>query len=346
MIVSCPRCDHRFEGGASAAAACPACHLVFHPGDDLLDVHAPESYLEAQTRAVRGGPEPAVRAACHAHPDTDALARCAGCARPICSWCNVTEAGAPQCETCFFNDVVAARAEAPSTPSELLKRGFDPRQPIQWELRSSLGVRDSLQRTWRDVMLQPAHFFQHMPLAGDTWSPLIFAVSWATLGLLLWRVWRIGWLVLTYRRAVDLGLPLFLGTPYGSRTFWSSLGTEVVIVLLIPLIALTMYLAEVAILQTLLMLVGEKHARVRITWRLVGYAAAPWALLLVPGVGLPLALVTHLGVLATALRQGYHLGAGRAWLVSAAPYALGGTLWYAPTLQAWAQAGYRFFFGG
>ncbi len=349
MIVTCPRCDHKFEGGDRSAVACPECHLVFHHGDDLLDVTAPESYLDAQTREIhaRPLPEPAALAEpCHVHADTDASARCGGCGRPICSGCNMVDHGTPQCETCFFNDVLAGKSEGPTRPSALLKRGFDPRQPIQWELRASLGRRDALQRTWWEIMLQPEQFFRRMPLVGDSWSPLVFALSWATLGLLLWRVWRISALLLEYREAMDRGMNLLVTSAEAGNTFWSNLGTEVTIVLFVPLIALTMFLAEVAALQTLLLLVGEKHARLRITWRLVGYAAAPWALLFVPGIGVPLALVTHLGVLAIALRQGYHLARSRAWLVSVTPYALVGILWFAPTLRAWVQAGYRFLLGG
>ena len=343
MIATCPRCDYKFDAASPGRATCPSCAFPFLPGDDALEATAaPEQYLRRQLAAVTAeAPDARGDVCCYVHPAAEAAGICQGCNRPICAWCNVPEGHAILCETCFFNDVVVRKRARPHRPSLIPAVPFDARQPIAWELRGSLGRSDALQRTWRSIMLQPAEFFRRMPLAGDSWSPLIFALSWAMLGLLLRRVWRIGHLLLLYRSSVDHGATLgMLGG------IWSALGREVWWVVLIPAIALTMFLAEVAIMQTLLLIVGERHARWRITWRLSGYAAAPWVLLLVPGVGVAVALATHLGVLATALRQGYHLGAARAWTVSCVPYGVAVLVWYRLTVQTWAAAGYRFVFGG
>lgn len=344
MIHTCPRCDHRFKG-EGARVTCPHCSLTFAPGAAALEsVSPPEDYLRGQLGAVTaaapaaGSPE---AGACYQHPHEPAIGTCEGCNRPVCEWCNVPERDLILCETCFFNDVLVRSRDRPHRPSLIPSVPYDARQPITWELRSSLGRRDALQRTWWEIMLRPAEFFRRMPLAGDRWSPLIFALSWAMLGLLLRQTWRIGTILLAYRDTVERGIVLG-----ASDAVWPKLVGEVTVVLLVPAIALAMYLAEVAAVQTLLLLVGERHARLLITWRLAGYAAAPWALLCIPFLGIPVAVVTHLGVLAAALRQSYHLNVARAWIVSSVPYALVALVWYRVTLQEWAILGYQYVFGG
>lgn len=324
---------------------------MFSPGDELLDVVAPESYIEQQLHAVARAPEapsepPAVP--CHIHPENPALGFCAGCTRPLCDWCNMRDGQGKHgylCETCFFNDVLSDKHAKPMSPSEILRRESEQpipdRHPSAWEMRSSVGRTMALQRTWLEIMLQPVEFFRTLQLAGDSWSPLVFAFAWAVLGLLTRRMWIIIGLMLGFREQVGLGV-----SAHETRMYWEQLGGEFQLLLFIPVLALALVVAEVAAVQTLLLLVGERHARLRITWRLAGYAAAPWVLLLLPGLGALLAVAVHIGVLVAAMRHGYHLRAGRAWLVSCTPWVLFGAFWYRATLEAWATSGYAFVFPG
>lgn len=107
---------------------------------------------------------------CNIHPDKEVVDVCVHCGKKVCVLCAAVLAGKTYCNECIKHIDAPAAANL---------------KPIAWENRSEEGFLAALFKTWKEILFQPKKFFSSMPTKAAIASPLLFAVIWGSLTVII-----------------------------------------------------------------------------------------------------------------------------------------------------------------
>lgn len=107
---------------------------------------------------------------CKIHPDKEVVDVCVHCGKSVCVSCAASLSGKTYCAECIKH-IDAAVVSSP--------------KPVAWENRSEEGFFSALFKTWKEVLFHPKRFFSSMPTKAGIVSPLLFAVIWGSLAIII-----------------------------------------------------------------------------------------------------------------------------------------------------------------
>jgi len=107
---------------------------------------------------------------CKIHQDKEVVDVCVHCGKSLCPSCAAVLSGKTYCLECIkhVDANIAANPKA-----------------IAWENRSEVGFLKGLLGTWKEVFFHPKKFFSEMPVKTSIASPILFALVWGSLAIII-----------------------------------------------------------------------------------------------------------------------------------------------------------------
>jgi predicted Zn finger-like uncharacterized protein len=257
MNITCPKCGFGRTVNAeklppkAVMATCPKCQHRFKFRE------IPAEHIEPETDAPAEAPEAAPAQSVDSGPEAEAPA--AQQAPP----------GPPQDED-LWNELAALKEDDDEPGAETRA---EPSLPL-WE-RVSSGYPRAFMHTFMDVVANPKAFFSAMPVGHGVLRPLLFFLIIIQAVALSQAVWQL------------LGiLPPSVITENLDRTLQVAL-----VLVLYPLEVCLFLFLDTAINHFFLRLFKADTKGFEGTFRAVVYSAAPMLLMIIPYIGLPLAMI-------------------------------------------------------
>jgi len=107
---------------------------------------------------------------CKLHPDKEVVDVCVHCGKSVCVSCAASLSGKTYCSECIKTADVNAAGQADT---------------IAWENRAEIGFVKALLSTWKNVLFNPKKFFSDMPVKAGIRSPLLFALIWGSVAIII-----------------------------------------------------------------------------------------------------------------------------------------------------------------
>lgn len=174
------------------------------------------------------------------------------------------------------------------TPFEL------PLEPIPWEQRSSLGFVGAFTGTLILSLTKPKEFFKRVPATGGFSTPIIYALISGLLGTWLNLAWQ---MLFTYLGFIEPE----------SQSPDSSMGFNLMITVLSPLIIPLGLFVGSGIIQLALMILGVQKINYETTFRVICYSSGATILGVFPVVGSMIGAFITILLEAMGLREVYDI---------------------------------------
>ncbi|QDG53404.1 hypothetical protein FIV42_22455 [Persicimonas caeni] len=226
---------------------------------------------------------------CSHHEGAPAIAICTECGGDICAACHGSDLrGYCICSVC------REKFAPPTTPWEDPNEDYSPR---------------AFARTLVDVVTSPRTFFQNVRFSGS-WGP---AVAFGLLCLGVGLLFSTGWQMLFFEQYQEL---INTVAEQSGATFDMA---RVALFVAVPIRAVLIFMAHVGIFHLATRLAGG-HSSFSLSARIVGYASAGYAFLLIPPIaefplGHFLSIIWVFNIEIGALRMYFRMGIWRAMFV-------------------------------
>ncbi len=169
-----------------------------------------------------------------------------------------------------------------------------PLESIPWEQRSSLGFVGAFTGTLILSLTKPKEFFKRVPTTGGFSTPIIYALISGLLGTWLNLAWQM--------------LFIYWGIIEPDTQFPdSSMGLNIMITVLSPIIIPLGLLAGTGIMQLALMILGVQKRNYETTFRVICYSSGAAVLGILPVIGSMIGAFVTISLEAMGLREVYDI---------------------------------------
>jgi len=197
---------------------------------------------------------------CNIHTDKEVVGTCINCGKGVCADCISTISDKTYCQDCAKTLDLGPAGD---------------KKALEWENRGNAGLFNTLFKTWFNIVFHPKEFFSNMPTSGGLKMPLIFAVIWGGLAVIISGVINLG-------LQASGNLPIPAGAEAPSGVVLTT--TYLVLIVLSPLlVALGLFIGAGIYQLSVLIFGGRKGFEP--TFRVICYVNAVSVFNLIPIVG-------------------------------------------------------------
>lgn len=233
---------------------------------------------------------------CKIHPDKEIIDVCVHCGRSVCVACAATLAGKTYCLECI--KVIDASAAGQT-------------KDVLWENRVEAGFFKALFTTWANLLLHPKKFFQNMPTKTGMKNPLLFALIWGSLAVIVSALIN---MAVVLSGAALPSLPQ--GAPIPPRP--ALVGSYVVLMILSPLLVLAGIFIISAIYHLVVLIFGGRQGFLA-TFRVLSYANALAVFNIIPILGPVFVTIYSIVLFIIGFKRVHKMGTARAVMAALLP---------------------------
>lgn len=173
-----------------------------------------------------------------------------------------------------------------------------PLDPIPWEQRYSLGFVGAFTGTLILSLTKPKEFFKRIPTTGGFSTPIIYALISGLIGTWLNLAWQM--------------LFVYIGfIEPDAQSPDSSMGINIMITVLSPIIIPLGLLVGTGIVQVALMILGVRNSNYETTFRIICYSSGAAILGVLPVIGSMIGAFITISLEAMGLREVYDISLRR-----------------------------------